>query len=91
MPTNSMGGPCSLGQWIVFMPQKHHWVQTKRDLLRPWQLDCNDDIHLWISAEYITLTIFIIQVIVDSLNVAMAQLACSMIKATNATSVLYVG
>ncbi|KAF6081840.1 hypothetical protein HJG60_008846 [Phyllostomus discolor] len=84
VPANSSGEPCSLGRLMVFMPQKPHLTQVRRDVsLTP---DCISDLHLFSPAEYVSLTIFVMPTIVTHLNIEISRLACAVVKALNATS-----
>lgn len=86
IPANSKGGPCSLGRLAVFLPQKHHTTRVRQDLSTSLTPDCNDNLHLRSPAEYVSLTIFVMSVMVTSPSVEIGRVACSMVKALNTTS-----
>ena len=56
VPVYGSRGPCSVARLTVFMPQKPHNTQAWCELsLAP---DCNSDLYLFSSTEYVSLTIF---------------------------------
>lgn len=84
VPANSSGGPCSLGRLTVFMPQRPHLMQHFRELISG--SDCNSDLHLFSPAEYVALSLFVMPAMTVALNAEISKMACSMVKALNATS-----
>lgn len=65
VPAYSTGAPCSFGRLTVFLPQKPHQVRHRRELtLDP---SCNSDVHLFSTAEYVSLSLFVVPAITIAL------------------------
>lgn len=86
IPANSTGGPCSLGRLTVLTPQKHPVTRAEQYLSMTLPAACNDNLHLWSPAEYVSFTVFVTSVMVTPPHVEKGRLACSIIKALNTTA-----
>ncbi|XP_074172436.1 uncharacterized protein LOC141567811 [Rhinolophus sinicus] len=84
VPANSTGGPCSLGRLTVFLPQRPHPTEHHTEIVL--SSDCNSEQHLFSPAEYTALSLVVMPAMTIALNIEISSMACSMVKALNATS-----
>ncbi|XP_014814700.1 PREDICTED: uncharacterized protein LOC106898123 [Calidris pugnax] len=90
IPSNPQGGPCTIGQLSLGAPQHHpnstHRYRFKRGLTQALQSTCNDDVALWSKWKIIFTSLFTPGVAAARAHKNIENLACWVVKQSNATS-----